>query len=108
MESDWVAVIGIAVGVATGILAAVGAVFAAYHFLSRRVDEKISGQDQRIDNLSTNLDTRVGEISDRLNRELRQRVDKDLEHQRGRDGLAYKIDLLEDKFRRWRERERGE
>jgi len=92
-------VVTVVFGIFMAMFAAIGCFAAAYHLLSKVVDDKLSDRDQSINRLTA----QDGEHSRSLQREMVSRLQKDNEHREARDRLHLRISLLETEFRRWRD-----
>ncbi len=87
-------------GFVGGVVAVLGAVFTAYRLLGHSIHRELDRQDQRINNLETESDSRNREVNSRLDRETTQRHQNEREAQDGRASLSMRILLLESELRR--------
>ena len=87
------------VSVVTAVLVALGGVYAAYNFLMKAVDRRITDQDLRMDR----LDGRLTEESQARQREMVERLKKDNEHVDARRVLDFRITELDKELRRLRD-----
>jgi len=87
-------------GFVGGVVAVLGAVFTAYRLLGHSIHRELDRQDQRINSLETESDSRYREVTSRLERETTQRHQNEREAQDGRASLSMRILLLESELRR--------
>ena len=87
-------------GFVGGVVAVLGAVFTAYRLLGHAIHRELDRQDQRINNLETESDSRNREVNGRVDRETTQRHQNEREAQDGRASLSMRILLLESELRR--------
>ena len=87
-------------GFVGGLIAVLGGVWTAYRLLGRSFQIELDGHDERIGDLETRVDNSSRDMTNRLDREMTQRHQNEMEAQDGRGNLSARILVLESELRR--------
>ncbi len=92
--------VNLILGFAGGLIAVLGGVWTAYRLLAHSIQRELDSHDERIGNLETRVDNHSRDVNSRLDREMTQRHQNEMEAQDGRGNLTARIQNLESQLRR--------
>ncbi len=87
-------------GFAGGLIAVLGGVWTAYRLLAHAIQRELDSHSERIGNLETRVDSHSRDVNNRLDREMAQRHQNEMDAQDGRASLTARIQFLEAELRR--------